>query len=315
MAKTELSAEEHYRRRLSVEEFLVDFLGGLVPGVLFMVSAVFAVVPAIHAVTQSLSNERKSILFDVTTLLESIQGTPNTVWLMVFTGGLLFAYVIGHLFYRHDPKKADRSSFKRLAGRSENNTDKNKCYNLGCANEDDCEFPYPDYDKYLEQRELTHLLPFVLWKSNKRARSKTYVNLLKVRLRHYFPDKCGQIVRNEAHVRLASSTWYVSIILMWIGAGALTLSIASLLWSQPEAPEEWPAHLAWHMPALVAPVVVVAVSAFAWWTIRGFLHYQRLREVFFVLETAHTAFRGNYDVLFPPFDSLGDEQGASKKRK
>lgn len=58
---------------------------------------------------------------------------------------------------------------------------------------------------------------------------------------------------------------------------------------------------------LAAPIFVFVLSWFAWRTIRGFLHYQRLREVFFVLETAYTAFRGKYDLLKPPFDELPEK--------
>jgi hypothetical protein len=55
----------------------------------------------------------------------------------------------------------------------------------------------------------------------------------------------------------------------------------------------------------LAPIIVAIFSAYSWWAIRGFLHYQRMREVIFVLETAFTAFHQNFELLNPPFEGLG----------
>jgi hypothetical protein len=137
---------------------------------------------------------------------------------MMLGGGVLLAYIAGHLFYRHDPKRANKSSFRRLIQYPEFNTLEKCRLSLACATESDCEFPYPYMYDYLKQRGLNHLLPFILWDGENRRnyRTKNYINILKIRLRYHFPNKCGAIIRNEAHVRLASSTWYVSTILFRI---------------------------------------------------------------------------------------------------
>ena len=41
-------------------------------------------------------------------------------------------------------------------------------------------------------------------------RTKMFLNILKIRLQLAAADKCGEIVRNEAHVRMMSSVWYAA---------------------------------------------------------------------------------------------------------
>lgn len=309
----EQSVEEIYRRRLAVEEFLIDFLGGLVPGILFISAATFALLPPLHALTVTLSTlvlesvQRTSLLEVTITLLQATANTPSALWLMVFVVVALLVYITGHLFYRHDPNLADKSSFRRLMRNPEFDTlDKRRC-NLGCEKEEDCEFPYLHMHDYLKQRGLIHLLPFILWRdeSRKSYRSKSYINILKIRLRYYHPDKCGTIIRNEAHVRLASSTWYVAKILSWVGCVGVLIAIVSVLLSQSDTKLSGLAmNLSWHSLAILAPLLVLILSVYSWWVIRGFLHYQRMREVIFVLETAYTAFHQNFALLNPPFTEL-----------
>jgi hypothetical protein len=122
------SFEENYRKRLAIEEFLIDFLGGLVPGVLFLGATVFALFPPLHALTLALwtpasVGAARASLFEVAMkVLQSTANTPSAIWFMMLGGGMLLAYVSGHLFYRHDPKRANRSSFRRLIRYPEFNT-------------------------------------------------------------------------------------------------------------------------------------------------------------------------------------------------
>jgi hypothetical protein len=309
------SIKEHYSKRLSVEEFLVDLLGGLVPGVLFIVAITLSLFPSIHVIVMTLRGKDLVGIGEIIShTFVAIQNTPSAIWITLFLGGILFSYVVGHLFYRYDPKKADKSSFQKVSKSKDNFKDEDKRSNLGCADLDDCEFPYPYYHLYLKQRGLEHLLPFILWQEEekKNFRSKIYVNLLKIRLRHYYPEKCGAIIRNEAHVRLASSTWYVAKILMIVSIICFCGSISAFFWSfKSNLFNDWQQALSWYIPAIFAPSIVFMFSVFAWRTIRGFLHYQRMREVFFVLETAHTAFKDNLSLLDPPFSedlfSCGEE--------
>ncbi len=309
MAKTNPPDDDaEIAKKLFFQEFLIDFLGGLVPGILFLVAATFAAVPPLLALFTALKPPPPPGSPDPgpgQMLLEALsktQNTPSAVWISAFVIFVLLAYVIGHLFYRHDLKRADRASFARLAKTEDNKTDEGKKRNLACSNVSECEFPYPYYHLYLQQRGLTHLVPLAVWRKNQFHRSKTYINTLKIRLKHYYPDKCGTIIKNEAHVRLASSAWYVSLLLIVLAVVAIVVVGAALIisWSRGRL-GSWSDYALAHLPGFVAPAIVLGMAAFSRKIINGFLHYQRLREVFFVLETAFTAFRDNTDRLDPPF--------------
>lgn len=301
-------AEIHYVRRLSAEEFLIDFFGGLVPGILFLIAMSFALIPALHAVMSALigSDDPNTLGAWMREMLAAMKETPSTLWIGAFIGALLFAYTIGHLFYRHDPKQADRQSFARLSANPDNDTDDNRRKNLGCASEAECEFPYPYYDKYLEQRGHQHLIPLVIWRDEPDKRSKTYINVLKTRLRFYHPDRCGILIRNEAHVRLAASTWYVSTLLKSGSLLCFLLAAVSALLSwglnKEAAWAEFFPTIGWYLPSIAAPALVWITAGYAARGISGFLHYQRMREVFHVLETAFVAFRNTSEHLRPPYD-------------
>lgn len=307
-------AQQQVRSRLSLEDYFVDFLGGLVPGVLFLVATTIAVLPALHALAASLNVDgRNQFTMMFTEFLDKMDSTSTAFWLILFFGLLLIAYVIGHLFYRFDPKEADRSSFLMLVKDRENYDNEDRGANLGCLDERSCQFPYPLYHKYLERRGLKHLIPFAKVGLN---RSKNYINLLKIRLRFHHPEKCGIITRNEAHVRLASSTWFLVKMLSrisWyaLGFSALALALSIIFrYIFHNHDLNWMGQIAWHLPSLLCPALVLLFGMFARNLIRRFLHYQRMREVFHLYETAFTAFRGKFHLLDPPFDSVALDKAA-----
>lgn len=163
-----------------------------------------------------------------------------------------------------------------------------------------CEFPYPRLRSYLERRRLDHLASMVSWdadgaggvKSSYR-RSKNYINILKIRLAYHHPEHSGQIVRNEAHVRLMSSSWYMSRAVLNLSLVVMVFNCARLLYrwlsGRPELAEVFNRDL--HF--LLIPAVVGMIAFWVKRSVEKFLHYQRVREVIFVLETAYTAFRSH----------------------
>lgn len=336
-----------YSSRLTVEEYLVDLLGGLVPGVLFLVGAGFAIVPSVRSLYLSLQGTaRTQILEPPTTVLTSIQQISSTIWIGIFIVGLILAYVVGHLFYRSDPKVPDEKSWSRLCGGIKDLKEQRE--ELACDKASGCQFPYLHLAAYLKHRGFRHLTPFVIWAPNtdnidesaktKGAdglddndatddvsapddeytpqRTKNYINVLKIRLRYHAPDKCGVIIRNEAHVRLAASTWYVARSLFYICAvGALiTGAGAGITFAQLDAtqPSAWTNTWSDYFAAVSSLLMVLAVSVFAYHSVLRFLHYQRLREVFFVLETAYTVFWGKFELLEPPFTASKLRDAGSK---
>jgi hypothetical protein len=127
-------------------------------------------------------------------------------------------------------------------------------------------------------------------------RSKTYVNRLKIRLSFYFPEAYRRIVRNEAHVRLATSTWFVinaAKIFAWVGTAAAAVASAILAYETLQT-----AAVALAVaPAFLTCLFVCYGCHKGRSAIERFIHYQRLREVFYVLELAYTAFRKHPEYL------------------
>jgi hypothetical protein len=84
----------------------------------------------------------------------------------------------------------------------------------------DVQFPYRYLPDYLERRSLGYLAQKVPWYGkppDRRAnRSKTFINVLKARLSFLFPERCGQIIRNEAEIRLAASVWFGARYATWV---------------------------------------------------------------------------------------------------
>ena len=88
------------------------------------------------------------------------------------------------------------------------------------------DFPYPYLRIYLKARNFDHLLKYVRWcdkfevaastnnsdkltSLGKKARSKQALNIIKQRLRLIENFNYEDIARNEGHVRMLSSLWYV----------------------------------------------------------------------------------------------------------
>jgi hypothetical protein len=331
------------RARFAVQDFLVDFLGGLVPGLLFLLGLVFSILPVILlAFAALLGAPRITFGSFIARGLEATKLTPNTIWIAGFLVLITIAYVVGHLFYRRGPKVPDQESFRRITKRylrerrrakrkkqsrapwwhlrataekfgtwrhersdilHEEERDELK-RDFGCSSFDDCEFPYPYLDLYLERRGHHHLLPFIRWKGGSEMRSKTYVNLLKIRLRYHHPEKCSEVIKNEAHVRLSSSTWHVARALRFCSLGAiiaLLLPFFVVIFLGSPYYDPWGRAI---MAALTMPLSVLFLAWFGRSRIENILHYQRMREVFFVLETAYIAFREHPELLEPPFSEF-----------
>jgi hypothetical protein len=260
--------------RLSIRELIVDFLGSLVPGLVFVSCAIVL-----------LAWPLTSALQEALTILGSARTMPNFYAAIAqFASAIrveltillvMVAYVAGHLFYRQDPKIPDERSFRRTVSKTDE----------WVADFDNCEFPYLHFDRYLKSRGLTHLLQLTEWCASGR-RTKNFVNILKIRLFFEHPEKCGSIAKNEAHVRLMASTWYMSRALKYLAGTVAILVVVSALFAGPLFRDV----LLRSIPA--APALFVLVVAFGTQRIiERFLHYQRVREVIWVLETAYIAYR------------------------
>jgi len=199
----------HFRPR----DFFLDFFACLIPGFIFFVSA-SALVLGLFFIAAS--------YFIQLQWLSSLSPHIN-IWLTftgkfwIYTCAIFVSYVIGHLLYRQDPKNPDYASFIRIRSKALKNND--WTVNEYALLPEDVQYPYSNLKRYLDLRGFKHLLRYVNWKEHANPsptspteyqRSKTFINKLKMRIAFFFPEHDINIIRNEAHIRMASSMWHAS---------------------------------------------------------------------------------------------------------
>lgn len=304
--------------RFTVHEFMVDLLGGLVPGILYT-AGIFLLVTSVGVAVVACSQTpvgSTDVLERVVSFLQMTKGTPNVIWIGVLIFVLLFSYVVGYSYYRRDTKEPDKASVRsELKNNTHKDDDEWKKRNLACLGEDDCQFPYPYFYEYLNERGHGHLLKYVKWggendpERHPNWRSKTEINRLKIILECNYPSKYRRIIRNEAHVRLATSTWYVVRGICSLSLWYCTPVVASALFIAiyRNAFESIPQLFEWIIPVAIVPIIVFLIARAIKQRCEGFIHYQRLREAFYVFQIYHTVCGKDPDKLLSSDDPESNE--------
>jgi hypothetical protein len=231
---------------------------------------------------------------------------------------IIIAYIIGAIFYRQDPKKPDAASALK-AWMSSKKKERHELavqaakelplclwhidqedkpsmfsrfivsirpdkFSKSCGI--DTQFPYLGLRCYLSARGLNHLLRFVPWchldENTHRYRTKMYINIIKIRLSGLFPELITDIIRNEAHVRLAISVWYASLSLVFFSLFILLVQFFMFL---PYFGELYGIIYV----SIVSPLFVIVFCVLIIHYLNKCVHYMRVREVIYVLEVAHMA--------------------------
>jgi hypothetical protein len=292
-AQVTLSTNVHAKIR--VRELIVDFLGSLVPGVAFTTALFPVLVFPGHALLQVLGNMQEGLPFSL------LGKAPDSALFHMGMFGifLVVSYIVGNLFFRQDPKIPDIRSYARAA--------RHKTYDGPVErqpgkDEPQVEFPYSHLFEFLKKRGLDYLARHVPWRGNDprklARRSKHFINALKIRLEFSFPENYGTIARNEAHIRLMTSMWYASKLLLYLSLAGLAAGLIAAWHAGGESGN-------WYNPQTSVVVLPLGVMALCWLGKLGIersLHYQRVREAVFVLETAHWASKQNRR-LFDGLDS------------
>lgn len=276
------------------------------------------------------------------TFLNELQvlGGVLTSYSFLVTIALLFlCYVIGHLFFRRDPDDADKESFRHLqrkiVGPRRARTgwigdrlhalsgwlgsnyerviprDEDGAYwkvrtTQACESGDKCSFPYPDLDWYLCSRRLCHLMWFVNPMYRGKKLSKAYVSILKIRLASDYPRRYATIARNEAHVRMLSSMWYVCRAAVRCALFGCGIGVAVFVLRYFALPN-WGTRaldyrdMLWAMPSILLVIFALAIRR----SIEGSLHYTRVREIVFLLESAYWAYCDTPAKLLDVFPDFG----------
>lgn len=290
----EKKSKHKSRSDLGFSDILVDFLGALFPGLLFSITIVFTLGSTYFYLIHQLKTIllKANIGIEDLNVFESLKGLFNGIgyvsfYLLILI--LIVSYVLGSFLFRKDPKYPDTASFKRVFKKM---TPEQKSKWVEQYTESDAkisnfviEFPYRNLKGYLDARGLQHLSKFVPWDiNNHNNRSKAFINQLKIRIQFFFPDKTGNILKNEGHIRLMSSLWYLCKYLKALSLLCLTTNLLIFFIG-----------LYWNYTTIFYFIISTFLSAFIFLfatygkiIIETFIHYQRVREIFYVLETAYT---------------------------
>ncbi len=321
-----------------IREILVDFFGSLIPGFLFVMFAVPMVIWTFAMLLGRDPNAWKAIFSPNFAI-------PSSVSSMLVFLVIVLSYVLGFVFSRRDPKTPDQKSIAYILNKNRKNRDTDRDViqerspigagreihseqtpQLTCRNKQSCralsrsegaQFPYSHLGEYLKARGLDDLAAHVPWRGKANSidnRSKMFINILKIRLQAWNSRKCGDITRNEAHVRMMSSSWYAAQLLQWVYLALLALILAA-----------WSLHQVWNhqfqsgfqFPNLITTVLLVLLFAATLLrrAIVTFLHYQRVREIVFVLGTAEAAFKQGCNWIFDGFDAPSDQAQVASSPK
>jgi hypothetical protein len=269
--------------RSGAREFIVEFLGSLVPGGAFLFGFLLAFVVPLLAATRHFF---PPTAWSIPALDGFTSASLSTILFLILPAGmafLLFAYIAGHLFYRQDPKIADEASYRNIPRHQGNDGMVRHTPHGGGTGGTPVEFPYHFLKQYLLDRGICYLAEHVPWDATSFSRrAKHWANALKIRIGLECPHHYGVLARNEAHVRLSSSMWFVCRALML--SAFVGLGVEVVLWIVLRAFGHLEVTVS---PAATLPLFVLGLSYLAKRAIEQTLHYQREREILFILEIAH----------------------------
>lgn len=306
-------------------DFYVEFLGGLVPGLFVLTVTLIVLIPSLFVLCRA--------FYPATTLITSLDNLDVGLGAYGITGILLVvAYVLGSLFYRQDPKIPDWQSAKRVY-RNLTEAERKRLAVQPTAPESaeiqmsDAQFPYFFLYEYLSGRGLEHLAKWVPWRGSDsntwKFRTKMFINLLKIRINFLAHEKNREIVRNEAHVRMATSMWYATGWLRLISLSGISLILAAfLITALVKANSPFQAITLSTLAASSDHVLFTALAVdllaglLAYYIrrqVENFIHYLRVREIVYVLETAHFMSLNGYDLHPEEFIHQAGANGKTKK--
>ena len=187
---------------------------------------------------------------------------------------------------------------------------------LGCATAQRCEFPYLNYYKYLLKRDLIGLLEYVDWYTNE-GRTKNRINSLKIKIQIFASEAYALINKNESHVRMASSTWHISRLLIIITAAASLITFMGLTLKFNDRAKHEQGEVIYRQETIIAqqnnnfsvhediapirqsdnlhptmerfiafisPFLMLLFVLYIKASITKFIHYQRMREIQYTLQ-------------------------------
>lgn len=157
---------------------------------------------------------------------------------------------------------------------------------IGCATSDRGDFPYTNYYKYLLKRNMLKLLEHVDW-YRMEERSKNKINFLKVKIQIFANEAYPLINKNESHIRMSSSTWHMSSLLLFVTI-ASSISFAAILLFNMLSCCSGRICLCCirnvHYMAVLLPATMFLLVFYIKYNISHYIHYQRMREIQYTLQ-------------------------------
>lgn len=180
----------------------------------------------------------------------------------------------------------------------------------GCAIKSQCNFPYVYYDYYLKKRKENRLLKYVEW-CHAASRTKNKINKMKIEIQMYAPNAYAILNKNESHIRMASSSWYVAkigrlisfitciislvlfvlhLVLLYKSIGCETgVTNDAFCWyincihQNPDTHLKIYSNICKSIVAFICPLGTGLLLRYIQNKIILFIHYQRLREIYYTL--------------------------------
>jgi hypothetical protein len=299
----------------AIREYLSDILGAFMPGVYFSVHLFISAVLFLFMIN-GLKWEHVAdfISADIPVLRLA---APFAAFVFCF-----FSYIIGSVFYRKDTKEPDTASALRTYQQTDPDERKGLAFDFEKLQGSPLklltrlymrinfrvDFPYPYLKRYLKTRNYTHLAEHIPWNGDNSAsfkqRSKTFINILKIRIHRYAPEEMPEIEKNEAHIRLMNSLWYAAKSIRNITI--LMLMVATGLYVRPDLIARYniisSGSIAFREDfAFCLGLFSIIQLIIAWYirrSIKQYFHYMRVREIMFILEIADTVSRFTGKDLF-----------------
>ena len=159
----------------------------------------------------------------------------------------------------------------------------------GCASKTRCDFPYINYYKYLLKRGMTELISHVDWMTIE-GRTKNKINEKKIQIQIFAPEAYALMNKNESHIRMSSSTWHTTDPLLLI-TGCMTMIM--FMWCVLDYKQSGMCTCCMIHPYVFSlqriivcalPCLMFCAVFFIRRRIIRYIHYQRLREIQYVLQ-------------------------------
>lgn len=294
-----------------VQNFYIEFFGTLVPGLLGGICLFLLSVWFIDVLDVNIGG-----LKEVAKLL--LAETDIMTGIFKVAVFLVISYIIGAVAYRRSPKVPDAVSSYRQWGQTRNSSASDEVARMSVPFDfsliapkgilnwlsfwfnrgewllrragSSIDYPYPLMRKYLYCRGLKHLAEYVPWCAGsggaafkesfkKGVCSKTYINFIKQRLRSAGHENLIlDMVRNECHIRMLCSVWYILSFIVRVAFLLMTVAAAFLVY-------DGGAVKLYDMFSRFVPVVLcVGLLSYCRYSSERGIHYVRTREISMVLE-------------------------------